>query len=200
MCRSGRVQSGLCLPSRVGVQFSNNGRVRVVHLRHFSGLHGFGSHFQIKYGSRSVLCSTFTGLFGFGYEFLDPWRPLIHTTPVYQLTSCEAKSCMFVRNKFIMKPFLTSNNCFQLKYKSSMHNIAFSSENLIWIRKEICTDQAPFTSENGPKQFYKWCNAKFGWRNNLIYILDGWRMSQFFSKFSFWSELKREKSKISVYI
>ncbi len=33
--------------------------VRVVHLRHLSGLHGFGSHFQIKYGSGSVLCSTF---------------------------------------------------------------------------------------------------------------------------------------------
>ncbi len=39
---------------------------------------GFGSHFQIKYGSGSVPCSTFTGLFGFGYEFLDPWRPLIY--------------------------------------------------------------------------------------------------------------------------
>ncbi len=83
MCRSGRVQSGLCLPSRARVQLSNNGsgprRVRVVHLRHFSGLHGFGSHFQIKYGSGSVPCSIFTGLIGFGYEFLDPWRPLMRT-------------------------------------------------------------------------------------------------------------------------
>ncbi len=26
-----------------------------LHLRYFSGLHGFGSHFQIKYGSGSVL-------------------------------------------------------------------------------------------------------------------------------------------------
>ncbi len=63
--------SGLCLPSRVRVQLSYNGRVRVVHLRHFSGLRGFGSHFQIKHGSGSVPCSIFTGLFGFGYEFLD---------------------------------------------------------------------------------------------------------------------------------
>ncbi len=62
-----RVQSGLCLPSRVRFQLSNNGRVRVVHLRHFSGLHGFGS----------VPCSTFTGLFGFGYFWnSEPWRPL----------------------------------------------------------------------------------------------------------------------------
>ncbi len=62
-----RVQSGLCLPSRV--QLSNNGlgstfkaflesaRVRVP---------------QIKYWSGSVPCNTFTGLFGFVYEFLDP--------------------------------------------------------------------------------------------------------------------------------
>ncbi len=27
---------------------------------------------------------------------------IIHTTPVHQLTSCEAKSCVFVRIKFIM--------------------------------------------------------------------------------------------------
>ncbi len=27
--------------------------------------------------------------------------------------------------------FLTSNHCFQLKYDSSMHNIAFSSEKVI---------------------------------------------------------------------
>ncbi len=38
----------------------------------FLGSTRFGSHFQIKYGSGSVPRSTFTGLFGFGYEFLDP--------------------------------------------------------------------------------------------------------------------------------
>ncbi|KAI2668862.1 Non-reducing polyketide synthase ZEA1 [Labeo rohita] len=59
------------LGSRLGPR-----RVRVVNLRHFSGLHGFGSHFQIKYGSGSVPCNKFTGLFGFGYKFLDPLRPL----------------------------------------------------------------------------------------------------------------------------
>uniref|UniRef100_A0A672L0D4 Adenine DNA glycosylase n=1 Tax=Sinocyclocheilus grahami TaxID=75366 RepID=A0A672L0D4_SINGR len=30
---------------------------------------------------------------------------VIHTTPVHKLTSCEVKSCMFVRNKSIMKTF-----------------------------------------------------------------------------------------------
>ncbi|KAL0195734.1 hypothetical protein M9458_009306, partial [Cirrhinus mrigala] len=53
----------MCRPgARVRVQFTNNRRVRV----------GFGSHFQIKYGSGSVPCNKFTGLFGFGYEYLDP--------------------------------------------------------------------------------------------------------------------------------
>uniref|UniRef100_A0A671PJQ6 oxoglutarate dehydrogenase (succinyl-transferring) n=1 Tax=Sinocyclocheilus anshuiensis TaxID=1608454 RepID=A0A671PJQ6_9TELE len=40
----------------------------------------------------------------------------IRTTPVHQLMSCEAKSCMFVINKFIIKMFLISN-------ESSIHNI-----------------------------------------------------------------------------
>ncbi len=48
---------------------SNNGGVRVVHLSNYSGLQGFGSHFQIKYGSGSAPCSIFTGLFGFGCKF-----------------------------------------------------------------------------------------------------------------------------------
>ncbi len=43
----------------------------------------------------------------------------IHTTPVHQLTSWEDKNCMFVRNKSIIKTFLTSNCCFWLKYKST---------------------------------------------------------------------------------
>ncbi len=60
---------------------------------------GFGSNFRIMVGSTSGPGSTFkaflgsarvqdplrvgsgifTGLFGFGYEFLDPWRPLLPT-------------------------------------------------------------------------------------------------------------------------
>ncbi len=64
--------------------------------------------------------------------------------------SWEAKSCVFVRNKSIIKAFLTSNHYFRLKYKSFIYNIAFTSC-LVWIRTEICTDQAPFTSNNSPK-------------------------------------------------
>ncbi len=51
-------------------------------------------------------------------------------------TSWEDKSCVFVRNKSI-KMFLTSN-----------HNNASSSESvLVWIRREICSDQTPFTKQ-----------------------------------------------------
>ncbi len=60
---------------------------------------------------------------------------IIHMTPVNQLTSCEAKSCMFLRNQSI-KTFLTSDRYLQLK-ESSIHIITFSSEKL---RCEICTD------------------------------------------------------------
>ncbi len=38
---------------------------------------------------------------------------------------------MFVINNAIIKTFLTLNHCFWLKYESSIHNIAFSSEKVI---------------------------------------------------------------------
>ncbi len=53
----------------------------------------------------------------------------IYMTPVHQYL-VEVKSCLFVRNKSI-KIFLTSNHYFQLKYESSIHNIAFSSHLII---------------------------------------------------------------------
>ncbi len=52
---------------------------------------------------------------------------VIHTSPVHQLTFCEAKSCVFVKKKSI--------NChFLLKYnkESSLHNIAVSNEKVVW--------------------------------------------------------------------
>ncbi len=36
---------------------------------------------------------------------------------------------------------------------STIHNIAFSREQVVWIRREIYTDQTSFTSINSPKQF-----------------------------------------------
>ncbi len=46
---------------------------------------------------------------------------IIHVAPVHQFLSCEVKSCMFVRNKSIIKMFLTSNCCFCLKCDSYIH-------------------------------------------------------------------------------
>ncbi len=43
---------------------------------------------------------------------------------------------MSVRNKCIIKTYLTSNCCVLLKYKSSIHNIAFSSEQAILSESE----------------------------------------------------------------
>ncbi len=53
---------------------------------------------------------------------------IIHTTPVHQLMAWEDKSCVFVRNKSIIKMFLNSNCCFCLKYKSIINNNVSSSE------------------------------------------------------------------------
>ncbi len=41
---------------------------------------------------------------------------------VHKLTSCEVKSCLFVRNKSINKNFFTLK-CFRAKIKSPFHNI-----------------------------------------------------------------------------
>ncbi len=45
--------------------------------------------------------------------------------------------------------------CFNFK---PLHYIAFSSEEkkkLVWIRREICNDQALFKSKNSSKQIYQ---------------------------------------------
>ncbi len=70
---------------------------------------------------------------------------VIHTTPVHQLMSCEAKSCVFV-NKSI-KTFLTSNYCFWPKYEFIIHNNFSSSEKVhlllssnIKIHPHICLE------------------------------------------------------------
>ncbi len=58
---------------------------------------------------------------------------IIHRSPVHQLTSGEDKSW----DKSIIKTFLT---------KIPVHNYSSSGEKsgLVWIRREICTDQTSF--------------------------------------------------------
>ncbi len=60
------------------------------------------------------------------------------------------KLCVY--NKSTIKMVFNSNHCFWLQYKSSIHYTTFFCEKVI-LRREICTDQALFTSENSPKQF-----------------------------------------------
>ncbi len=67
--------------------------------------------------------------------------------PSLSITMFEVKICVFVRNKSIIKMFLTSNRCIWIK--TSIYNIAFSSgkSHFVWIRSDISTDQAPFPWE-----------------------------------------------------
>ncbi len=62
--------------------------------------------------------------------------------------SCEVKSWMFVRNKIITETFLT---LIWIYIDSSCEK-----NNLLRIRKEICTDQEQFTSKNSSKQICWW--------------------------------------------
>ncbi len=76
---------------------------------------------------------------------------IMHTTPVHQLPSWEDKSW----NKSIIKTLLNLNCCIWLQYEFSLLYNAFASEK-VWIRREICTDQAAFTSQNRSKQICVW--------------------------------------------
>ncbi len=73
---------------------------------------------------------------------------IIHTTSVHQLTSCDVKSCMFVRNKSIIKMFLTSKCCLrintclvsseseekyaQIKHRLKVKTVQNSSKQVCW--------------------------------------------------------------------
>ncbi len=59
----------------------------------------------------------------------------------------QKETLLSLRNKSIIKMFLTSNRCIWMK--TSIYNIAFSSgkSHFVWIRSEISTDQAPFPWE-----------------------------------------------------
>ncbi len=133
--------------------------------------------------------------------------------------SCEEKNCVFVRNKsnktcFVLK-LLLPNCC--LKNESIIHNIAFSGENsLVWIRREICTDQALFTTTGDGlfhwrKCYYALCKLKLfkiknvlmdlfltnmqlftsqdiNWWTGVVWITCGllWCFYQLFYQLSFW--------------
>ncbi len=84
---------------------------------------------------------------------------IIHTNPVHELMPCEAKSCIFIRNKSIK----TLNYCFLLKYKGFCLLLSPVTK-LKW----ICTDQAPFTVQNRFKQI---CCCILMWEDNKVLTL-----------------------------
>ncbi len=50
------------------------------------------------------------------------------------------------------------NHCFQLKLKAIIYNIA-SSSGLVWIRRELCTDQAPLLQAKTALNRF-WCKRQ----------------------------------------
>ncbi len=67
-------------------------------------------------------------------QLIKTLQKVIHTTPVHQLMSCEAKSYLFVRNKSITDTFFFFfffKLLLLVKYKCCTHNIAFSTEKVI---------------------------------------------------------------------
>ncbi len=74
------------------------------------------SPFQDKLQLHSITCSSVGPLQWMGavrmrVQTADKNITVIHTTPVLQIISCRVKSCIFVRNKSIIKTILTLNRC-----------------------------------------------------------------------------------------
>ncbi len=93
----------------------------------------------------------------------------------------------------ICRNFFTSN-------KSSIHNISSSGEKgyLVWIRREICTDQALFMSKNRAKEVYTIMRVDFDVRGQqAIDFLIEWRviMDSYFS----WKQRFNVKVKLVSY-
>ncbi len=104
-------------------------------------------------------------------QIADKNNSVIHTTPVHQLMTCEEKSCVFIRNKSIIKAFLTSNPC----PLSSVHNIVFSNEKVILSESGEKYAQIPIYKKNSSKQMGRgfWCKRTTG--DGLFY----WRKYYF---------------------
>ncbi len=62
---------------------------------------------------------------------------------------------LFVRNKSIIKMFITSNRCLNMSPLSIIMLPQWKSC-LVWIRIEICTVQAPIINKNSSKQICVW--------------------------------------------
>ncbi len=103
---------------------------------------------------------------------------IIHMTPVHQLMSCEVKSCVFVRNKSIIKMFLTST-CFWIhvdyfnvfvSFLGSHSDGTHLLQRIRWWASDVMLN---FTKSVPMKK-------------QLIYIMDSLRVSTFQQNSHFW--------------
>ncbi len=82
---------------------------------------------------------------------------IIHTTPVSS-DNIWRRQELRVCKKHIHQDVFNFNHCFWLKYESifitELPPVKKWSE--VWIRREICTDQAAFTNQNSSKQICVW--------------------------------------------
>ncbi len=84
-------------------------------------------------------------------------------------------SCVFVGNKSIITRFLTSAESFiLLQWKS----------HLFLTRREICTDQTPFTSKNSYLNTFFWCESKkryCGFWTHILSRSNGFKFKKVFN-------------------
>ncbi len=106
------------------------------------------------------------------FQTADKNITIIHITPVHQIIYCEAKSCVFVR-KTIIKTFLTSNVCYNM---SHLCCVLHWKGHLVWIRREICTEQAKTALNKYVSGF--WCERNKRWTFSLedafLWIMDSY--------------------------
>ncbi len=107
---------------------------------------------------------------------------IIHTTPVLQL-SCEELS---VCTKQIHQDVLTSNSCFQLKYKSSFHNVAvievsclnreskMHRSSTIYTQKQICG--WILTWQTSGDRLYHWRKCYYGLWTGILARSNGLKL------------------------
>ncbi len=85
------------------------------------------------------------------------------------------KRCVFVRNKYIIKTFITSNWCFWLKCASSVHTFASSSEKVISSKSREKYSQIIHCAGNNNKKTFHWMKHYYGLWTRILSRTDGLR-------------------------
>ncbi len=127
------------------------------------------------------------------------WQQVIHMTPVHQLTSCEVKNCMIVRNKSIIKMFNNVSSCgnvypllsSQIKIHWHVYN-CFGLFSLVNVLVDYCTVFiSHLNSHSGGTHWWasevmQNFSKSVPMKKKLVYILDGLKVRQFSANSHFW--------------